>query len=61
MFYIKCLAILNTLAFTVNRTVYLILKPFNFPCNTVFYYLQNWGDFVSPDKKSISNINAQTW
>jgi hypothetical protein len=24
---------------------------FNFPYNTLFYWLKNWGDFVSPEKK----------
>ena len=25
-------------------------KSFNFLCNTLFYWLKNWGDFVSPEK-----------
>ena len=32
-------------------------SSFNFQCNTLFYWLTNWGDFVSPLKKNVaSNI-----
>jgi hypothetical protein len=39
----------------INETII----SFNFLCNTLFYWLKNWGDFVSPEKKSIHNGYAQ--
>jgi hypothetical protein len=33
-------------------------ESFNFLCNTLFYWLKNWGDFVSPEKKSICDVNT---
>jgi hypothetical protein len=31
---------------------FFIAISFNFPCNTLFYWLKNWGDFVSTEIKA---------
>jgi hypothetical protein len=34
-----------------------IFQSFNFPCNTLLNnWLKNWGDFVSPLKKSVMQM-----
>jgi hypothetical protein len=40
--------------------IQVIRKSFNFLRNSLFYWLQNWDDFVSPEKKSICEVYAQT-
>jgi hypothetical protein len=35
-------------------------ESFNFLCNTLFYWFKYWGDFASPEKKSICDVYAQT-
>jgi hypothetical protein len=32
------------------------ILSFNFLCNTLFYWLKNWGDFVSPEKIDLWRI-----
>jgi hypothetical protein len=36
----------------------LILISFNFLCNTLFYWLKNWRDFVSPAKNQYALENV---
>jgi hypothetical protein len=52
----KVLGMLKTLQYRS----FVIDISFNFLCNTLFYWLKNWDDFVSPEKNLSVTYNAQT-